>query len=42
MTFVGAEKGLQQQARKEGKGTSELEFWRTSEVVWLWTGSLGR
>ena len=24
------------------KGPSDLEFWRTSEVEWIWTGSLGR
>ena len=26
----------------KGEGTSELEFWGTSEVDWIWTGSLGR
>ena len=31
-----------EQTRKEGEGTSELEFWRTSKVAWIWTGSLGR
>ena len=30
------------QAGKKGEGTSELEFWGTSEIDWIWTGSLGR
>ena len=32
----------QQQAREKGKATSELEFWRTSGIVRLWTRSLER